>query len=124
MCRTNAAQLFPDSAQGFVASFLYDSYQYALLPDTASLTLRQLWARLFATSGGQNGITLENPVQLFAITTDSAVAVMVPGTTTFFRLDTPATAATVTIRFATPTGGGFTPALKSQMAVYRLPTGQ
>jgi hypothetical protein len=38
-CRTNPAQLFPDSAQGFVQSFLYDSYQYGLLPDTASLTL-------------------------------------------------------------------------------------
>lgn len=38
-CRTNPAQLFPDSSQGFVADFLYDSYQYALLPDTASLTL-------------------------------------------------------------------------------------
>jgi hypothetical protein len=38
-CRTNPAQLFPDSAQGFVQDFLYDSYQYALLPDTASITL-------------------------------------------------------------------------------------
>ncbi|MEP7345158.1 MAG: hypothetical protein ABI877_07820, partial [Gemmatimonadaceae bacterium] len=210
-CRTNPAQLFPDSAQGFVSSFLYDSYQYALLPDTASLTLhtddeggfswrggdwllmrwlgdqagsglykrledgpadgianieaatgqsfptlfanfglalytdslpglprstapaanrfasrnvKQLWGRLFATSGGTGGITREDPVQLFAITTDSSVSVMSPGTTTFFRLDTPATAATVTIRFATPAGGGFSSVLKSQLAVYRLPTGQ
>jgi hypothetical protein len=38
-CRTNPAQIFPDSAQGFVSSFLYDSYQYALRPDTASITL-------------------------------------------------------------------------------------
>jgi hypothetical protein len=210
-CRTNPAQLFPDSAQGFVQSFLYDSYAYALTPDTASLTLhtddqggfswrggdwllmrwlgdqagsalfkrledgsadgvanieaatgksfpalfadfglalytdslpglprttapaanrfvsrnvKQLWARLFTTSGGTNGITRENPVQLFPITTDSAASVMVPGTTTFFRLDTPSTAATVTIRFATPNGSGFSSALKSQMAVYRLPPGQ
>jgi len=210
-CRTSAAQLFPDSAQGFVSSFLYDSYAYALVPDTASLTLhtddqggfawrggdwllmrwlgdqggsalykllvdgpadgiasiesaagasfptlfanfglalytdslpglprstapganrftsrnvKQLWARLFATSGGSNGITRENPVQLFPITADSSVAVMVPGTTTYFRLDTPATATEVTIRFATPNGGGFATALKPQMAVYRLPAGQ
>ncbi len=37
-CRTNPTQLFPDSSQGFVSGFLYDSYQYALLPDTASIT--------------------------------------------------------------------------------------
>ena len=38
-CRTDPAQLFPDSAQGFVQNFLYDSYQFGLLPDTASITL-------------------------------------------------------------------------------------
>ncbi len=38
-CRTDPTQVFPDSSQGFVSDFLYDSYQYALLPDTASVTL-------------------------------------------------------------------------------------
>jgi hypothetical protein len=38
-CRTNPDQIFPDSSQGFVSNMLYDSYQYALLPDTASVTL-------------------------------------------------------------------------------------
>lgn len=38
-CRTDPSQIFPDSSQGFVRDFLYDSYQYALLPDTASVTL-------------------------------------------------------------------------------------
>ncbi len=38
-CRTNSAQLFPDSSQGFVQSLLADSYEYAFLPDTASITL-------------------------------------------------------------------------------------
>ncbi|MDE3053579.1 MAG: hypothetical protein KGN74_14190 [Gemmatimonadota bacterium] len=37
-CRTSAGQIFPDSSQGFIQGFLYDSYQYALKPDTASLT--------------------------------------------------------------------------------------
>ncbi len=37
--RTNPAQLFPDSAQGFVSGFLEDSYAYLLRPDTASITL-------------------------------------------------------------------------------------
>ena len=38
-CRTNPSQLFPDSSQGFISNFLYDSYQYALIPDTATVTL-------------------------------------------------------------------------------------
>ena len=38
-CRTNSAQLFPDSSQGFVQSMLGDSYAYAFFPDTASITL-------------------------------------------------------------------------------------
>ncbi len=37
-CRTDPTQLFPDSAEGFASDFLYDSYQYGLLPDTASIT--------------------------------------------------------------------------------------
>lgn len=38
-CRTDPSQLFPDSSQSFIQNFFYDSYQYALLPDTASVTL-------------------------------------------------------------------------------------
>ena len=210
-CRANAAQFFPDSAQGFVEGFLYDSYQYALLPDTASLTLntddlngfswrggdwllmrwlgdqfgstifrklergpsngvtniqqatgqsfpslfanfglalytdslpglarstalpvnrfatrnvKALWARLYATSGPAIDVPIPNPVQLSAITSDSSSSVMTPGTMTYFRLDTPATSATVTIRFAPPGGGAFAASLRPQMAVFRLPTGQ
>ena len=210
-CRTNPAQLFPDSSQGFIASMLYDSYQYARLPDTASITLsddgsagiswrggawllsrylgdqfggnvyrqlehgpsggvaaieqatgqsfpalfanfglalytdslpglargtapavnrftsrnvKQLWARLFVTSGGSPDVPLEDPVQLFPITSDTTTAIMYAGTTTFFRLDTPASAPEVTIRFATPLGASFPSALKAQMAVFRLPPGQ
>jgi len=210
-CRTNAAQLFPDSAQGFVNGFLYDSYQYALMPDTASITLsddsmngfswrggawlmlrwlgdqfgagiyktlergassgpaaiaaatgqpfpdlfaafglalhtdslaglprataparnrftsrnvKQLWARLYATSGGATDVPLPNPLQLFPITTDTTVSVMFPGTTTYFRLDTPAAASSVSIRFASPGGAAFSTTLKPQLAIYRLPPGQ
>lgn len=211
-CRTNAAQLFPDSSQGFIQNFLFDSYEYALLPDTASITLesdadfgsswrggawllarwlgdqmggsgfyrrleqgpaggvsdieqamgqsfpslfanfglalysdslpglpratapaanrfvtrnvKQLWARLYATSGANSTIPLADPVQLFAITADTSTAVLYPGTVTYFRLDTPASAATVSIRFAAPGGASFASALKPQLAVFRLPPGQ
>lgn len=211
-CRTDPAQLFPDSAQGFVQSFLYDSYQFGLLPDTASITLesddqpgdswrggawllvrwlvdqggigiyrklevgppdgvadieqaagrpfpelfadfglalytdslpglpratapavdrftsrnlRQLWARLFTTSGGPGTtVPLPMPVQLFAVTGDTSTAVLYPGTVTYFRLDTPASSAAISVRFAAPGGGAFPATLSPQMAVFRLPPGQ
>ena len=210
-CRTNPDQIFPDSAQGFVQSFLYDSYQYALLPDTASLTLntddrfgfswrggdwlltrwladqfggtifqsleqgpsdgvadivaatgqpfqtlfgnfglalytdslpglprttapaadrfvtrnpRQLWARLFVTSGGTTDIPLPFPVQVFFITSDTSTAVMNPGTMSFFRLDTPANSASVAVRFSAPGGTPLAASLHPQLAIFRLPAGQ
>lgn len=210
-CRTDPSQLFPDSSQGFVNGFLYDSYQFALLPDTASLTLhndsengfswrgggwalmrylgdrfgtgffqqleqgqadgisaiaaaagqsfpslfanfgtalytdsfpglpratapavdrfvsrnpRQLWARLFTTSGPSTSFPRAMPLQLFAITTDTTTFVMNPGAMSFWRLDTPATEATVSIRFATPGGNRLSAALRPQLAIFRLPAGQ
>ncbi|MEO8623772.1 MAG: hypothetical protein ABI625_22015, partial [bacterium] len=209
-CRTNAAQLFPDSAQGFVSSFLYDSYQYALHPDTSSITLhddsengfswrggnwllmrwlgdqygtaffkklergpsnglvdieqasgqafpsifanfgvslyadslpglpratapavnrfgsrnvKALWARLFATSGSSD-VPLSNPIQLTAIGTTASTVTLAPGSMKFYRLDTPATSATVTIQFAAPGGTPLSGALRPQLSVFRLPAGQ
>ena len=210
-CRSDPAQLFPDSSQGFINEILYDSYQFALLPDTASITLendgdlgfswrggawllmrwlgdqmgggvyrslergpsggvtdieqvtgqsfadlfahfglalytdslpglpratapaidrftsrnlKQMWARLFTTSGPAADIPLEDPVQLFSITADTSAAVLFPGTVTYFVLDTPASAATATIRFAGPGGAAFSSSLKPQIAIFRLPPGQ
>jgi hypothetical protein len=211
-CRTSPSQLFPDSSQGFVQDFLYDSYQYVLLPDTATITLstddengfswrggawlfarwlgdqmgstvykqlergpsnaltdvqtvtgqtfqtlfanfglalytdslpglprntapavnrfvsrnvKQLWARLFATSGGPGtGIPFQAPLQLFSISADSSSSILLPGTMTFFRLDTPTTSPTVTIQFSAPGGLPFSAALHAQLAVFRLPPGQ
>jgi hypothetical protein len=210
-CRTNPSQLFPDSSQGFVQDFLYDSYEYAYLPDTATITLstdneggfswrggawlfvrwfgdqmgpgaykllergpsdsfadvqqvsgqtfaslfanfgialyadslpglprttapavnrfvsrnvKQLWARLFATSGPSSDIPVAEPVALYSIVADTSSYVLLPGTMTFFRLDTPATSPTVTIQFSAPGGLPFNPALHAQIAVFRLPPGQ
>ncbi len=210
-CRTDPSQLFPDSAEGFVQGFLYDSYQYALLPDTASVTLHsdadngfswrggdwllvrwlgdqtnnavfrkledtyatgvsnienatgqsfptlfadfglslytdslpglprttapatdrfvtrnvsQLWARLFSTAGPASDIPYARPLQLFTITADTASSIMSPGTTSYYRLDTPASAATVTIQFAAPGVRPLAAALQPQLAIFRLPPGQ
>lgn len=209
-CRTSPTQLFPDSSQGFLNSFLYDSYQYALHPDTASIMLHQddqngfdwrggnwllarwlgdqmgstvyrkfakstsngaanieqatgqtfgaifanfgislytdslpglarftlpspnrftsrnvkaLWARLFVTSGGSD-VPTATPIQPRGITTDSTVRKMTPGSMSFYRLDTPASSASVTIRFAAPGGTALAATLKPQLAIFRLPAGQ
>jgi hypothetical protein len=209
-CRTDPAQIFPDSSQGFVSDFLYDSYQFALLPDTASVTLhsdaddgfswrggdwllmrwlgdqfgtgiwkkmdqstsigvpniegasgktfpdlfsnfglslvtdslpgyprttapsinrflsrnlRQLWSRLYATSGGETDIPYVFPVQVFSITADTSTAVMDPGTMSFFRLDTQANAPTVSLQFAGPGGVALPAAAKPQLVIFRLPPG-
>ena len=210
-CRTSPTQLFPDSSQGFIQSFFDDSYFYAVLPDSVSLTLHndsengfswrggnwalmrylgdqygntffkqfvqgasdaptaiaavtgqtfpslfanfglalytdsfpglaratapavnrfqtrnlhQLWARLFATSGPSTSVPRAMPLQVIAITGDTTVRSMSPGAMSFWRLDTPAASATVSIRFAAPGGSAFSAALRPQLAVFRLPAGQ
>ena len=210
-CRTDPAQIFPDSSQGFVSDFLFDSYAYALRPDTASVTLhedseggfawrggdwllarwlgdqfgnsvfkrleqsaltgvanieaatgqsfpllfanfglavytdslpalpratapnanrfvtrnlRQLWARVFATSNGSTDFPFAFPIRVVAITSDSTARSIVPGTSSYYRIDTPAGASTVTIQFATPSGSPLSAALRPQLAIFRLPVGQ
>jgi hypothetical protein len=209
-CRTDPTQLFPDSSQGFISDFLYDSYQYALLPDTASVTLhtdaddgfswrggdwllmryvgdqmgsavfkhldentltgvanianvtgrpfpalfadfglalytdslaglprttapapdrfvsrnmRLLWNRLYVTSGTSD-VPLPMPLVLFPISADTATSVMYPGTASYWRLDTPANAATVTIQFSGPGGTALPQAVHPQLSIFRLPSGQ
>lgn len=209
-CRTDPSQIFPDSSQGFVDDFLFDSYQYALLPDTASVTLhsdsengfswrggdwllmrwlgdqlgtglykkldqssftgvanienttgqpfttlfanwglalytdslpglprttapavnrfvtrnvKQLWDRLFVTSD-ESDIPVPDPLFLFPVSSDSTVAIQYPGTSSYWRLDTPSNAATVSIQFSGPAGVPFPATLKPQLAVFRLPAGQ
>ncbi|HEY3935204.1 MAG TPA: hypothetical protein VGL65_11385 [Gemmatimonadales bacterium] len=51
-CRTDPTQIFPDSSQGFIQGFFYDSYFYALLPDSVSLTLHNDSENGFSWRGG------------------------------------------------------------------------
>jgi hypothetical protein len=210
-CRTNPSQIFPDSSQGFIQGFLYDSYQYALNPDTASLTLHtdaengfswrggdwalvrwlgdqytdavfkkleqtsstgaqsivdatgqsfpslfsdfgiavyadslpglprntappadrfttrnleQLWARLYTTSGPSTEFPLAMPLQLKTVTTDTTSRSLYPGTPAYYRLDTPTSAAAVTLLFSAPGAHALTASLHPQLAIFRLPPGQ
>src|SRR5262249_42695485 len=88
-----------------------------------SRNVRQLWARLYATSGGASDVPRSNPVKLFSITSDTSTAIMDPGTMSFFRLDTPAAASTVSIQFAGPGGAALPASAKPQLAIFRLPPG-
>lgn len=86
--------------------------------------MRQLWARLFATSGGSPAIPRAFPVATVPITSDSTASAMRPGTSAYFRLDTPASNGSVTLRFSGPAGLALPSSLKPQIAIFRLPPGQ
>ncbi|HEY5218604.1 MAG TPA: hypothetical protein VIJ16_02290, partial [Gemmatimonadaceae bacterium] len=86
--------------------------------------LRQMWSRLYATSGPASDIPYANPLLVYPITSDTSSAVMVPGTMSFYRLDTPDTSATVIIQFSAPGGKALAPTLNPQLAIFRLPVGQ
>ncbi|HEY2806828.1 MAG TPA: hypothetical protein VGI92_13295 [Gemmatimonadales bacterium] len=211
-CRTtDPSALFPDSSQGFIQNLFFDSYAYAVVPDTSSLTdhddseggfswrggawlfsrylgdqfgtsifkkivkgpssalsnvalesgqpfptlfqnfgialytdsfpglprntapsanrfvtrnMHTLWARLFVTSGPSAEVPAAMPIVPFEVSNDTTSIVMQPGTMSFWRLDTPTSDTTVTIRFSSPGGVTFPANLVAQVAIYRLPAGQ
>jgi len=86
--------------------------------------LRQLWARVFVTSGGNTNFPFAFPIRVSAITSDSTARSIVPGTASYYRLDTPASASTITIQFALPNGSPLSAVLRPQLAIFRLPAGQ
>jgi hypothetical protein len=55
--------------------------------------------------------------------TGAVSASMVPGTMSFYRLDTTSGQSTVTIKFAAPDGSPISSALHPQVSVFRLPPG-
>ena len=120
-----SGQTFPALFANFGLSLFTDS-----LPGLARTTapavnrfttrnMRQMWARLYATSGGPD-FPLAYPVQVFAITADTSTAVMI-GTMSYFRLDTPASQATVSLQFAGPGGVAIPSAARPQLVIFRLP---
>jgi hypothetical protein len=79
---------------------------------------------LFITSGGASDIPFASPLALFPISADTSLAVLDPGTSSYFRLDTKPTDATVSIQFSGAGGNALPSALKPQLAIFRLPAGQ
>jgi hypothetical protein len=86
--------------------------------------LRQMYAALFRAAGGSPNVPRAFPIVPRSIsTTQGVTASMVPGTVTYYRLDTPAGAATVSLRFASGTGTALGSSLHPQVAILRLPPG-
>ena len=85
--------------------------------------LRQMYQRLFNTSGGDPSIPRPYPVLpvTLSATTGLVTASMVPGTMSFYILDLTGSSSNVAIEFATPTGATFSATLAPQVSVYRLP---
>ena len=84
-----------------------------------SRNIRQLWTGWETLAGPQ-----PFPLPVASVTTDTTLAAMDPGTMAFYRLDTPAGAATVTLTFAAPGGTPLAANLLPQLAIFRLPAGQ
>jgi hypothetical protein len=87
-----------------------------------SRTLRVLYQALYNAAGPSTGVPRPYPVLLTTLPATSAVSgSMVPGTTAFYRLETPAGSPSVRVRFAAPSGAAFTSNLHAQLSVFRLP---
>ena len=88
-----------------------------------SRNLRQIYQRLFDTSGGKiSSLPRPYPVAPAALSTSVPVlASMVPGTMAFYILDLTGSNSNLAIEFATPAGIPFATNLHAQVSVYRLP---
>ena len=86
--------------------------------------LRQLYAALFRAAGPSTDVPRAFPIVVRTIPANQSVAAsMVPGTVSYFRVDTPASGASVRLGFASSTGNALPSSLRPQVAILRLPPG-
>jgi hypothetical protein len=208
--RSDPAQLFPDSSQGFINGLLIDSYEYLLKTETISATLhppvgagienygadwllvrwlgdqkgqglykalekssltgtanianaagesfdalfgdfslalytdslpgipkssipprnryarrnlRKMYQRLYDTSQPSSFVPRPFPIVVTPLTGPAHTASMVPGTMTFYRLDTSTGQGSVTVQFQASPGVAIPDVLHPQLSIFRLPPG-
>ncbi|HEX4682179.1 MAG TPA: hypothetical protein VH277_05690 [Gemmatimonadaceae bacterium] len=109
--------LYTDSLPGFARTTAPPANRFV------TRNVRQLWARLFATSGGNPEIPLAFPLPVRTLTSDSTTFRMFPGSNVYYRLNTATTATTVSIQFSAPGGAALPSVYKPQLAIFRLPPG-
>ena len=86
--------------------------------------LRQMYAALFRAAGPSPDVPRQFPIVVQGIAANQAVsASILPGTVSYYRLDTSAGSGPVQLRFATPTGTALSASLRPQVAIFRLPPG-
>ena len=85
--------------------------------------LRVLYQAYFNAAGPSSSVPTPFPITPTPLT-GTINASEVPGTPTFYRMQTAASAAQVQIKFSTPSGAAFSPALHPQVSIFRLPDGQ
>jgi hypothetical protein len=83
-----------------------------------------MYEALFRAARPSANVPRMFPIVTRSITTTQGVtASMVPGTVTYYRLDTPAGSASVRLRFANGTGNALASSLHAHVAILRLPPG-
>jgi hypothetical protein len=110
--------LYTDSVPGIARSAVPQRDRFA------SRNLRQLYAALFRAAGPSPDVPRSFPIVVRSIPVNQAVtASMLPGTVSYYRVDTPAGGGPVQLRLAAPNGNALPSSLRPQVAVFRLPPG-
>ena len=110
--------LYSDSIPGVARSAIPQRDRFV------TRNLRQMYAALFRAAGPSKDVPLAFPIVVQTVTANQSVsASMLPGTVSYYRLDTAAGSGAVQLRFATPTGTALSASLRPQVAIFRLPPG-
>jgi len=110
--------LYTDSIAGVARSSIPQRDRFV------TRNLRQMYAALFRAAGPSADVPRVFPIVPQSIPANQAVsASILPGTMTYYRVDTPAGSGPVQVRFATPAGAALQASLRPQVAIFRLPPG-
>src|SRR5690348_4852279 len=113
--------LYTDSLPGVPRDQIADRFKFP-----GELPLRQIYARIFETSGGPSQLL---PRAFPIAVTDLAPAsgadsLMFPGTMTFYSVTTPTAGSPLQLFFTGPAGGTLPTNLAGQVSVFRCPSAQ
>lgn len=82
---------------------------------------REMWGRLLGNSASD---PLPFPIPVHSARAAATAAALAPGGIAYWRLDTAPGVAAYTLRYSAPDGSPLDPAMRPQLAIFRLPDGQ
>jgi hypothetical protein len=110
--------LYADSIPGVARSAVPQANRFT------TRNLRVMYAALFCAAGPSADVPRGFQIGAKTIPSNQlATGAMEPGTVSYYRLDTPANATSVQLRFASSTGTALPSSLRPQIAIFRLPPG-